>query len=83
MLSQVEGAPPTALSLPPSLLPYIPWRLETPVRRTVPFEAAIVGGGSGDNERLVDFGKGEEGAKNLADVVAIRRGAIEHFGSAK
>ena len=72
MLSHVEDASP-----------YVPWRFETAIRWTVPFEAAIVGGGSGDNERLVDFGKGEEGAENLADVVAIHRGAIEHLGSAK
>ena len=61
----------------------VPWRLEAAVRREVPFEAGIVCGGSGDNERVVDFGKGKEGAEDLAHVVAVQRGAIEHFGSAK
>ena len=63
-------------------VPALPWRFEAAVCRQVPFEAAIVGGGGGENERVADFGEGEKGAKNLADIVAVQRGAIEHFGSA-
>ena len=74
------------LKLVVHLIPYaraLPWRLEAAVCREVSFEAAVVGGGSPYNERVADFGEAEEGAENLADVVAIQRGAIEHFGSAK
>ena len=69
-------------SHPCTPVPALPWRFEAAVCRQVPFEAAIVGGGGGENERVADFGEGEKGAENLADIVAVQRGAIEHFGSA-
>ena len=45
--------------------------------------AAAGGGGSGGGEGVVDPGKREERAEDLPDVVAVRRRAIEHLGSAE
>ena len=45
--------------------------------------AAGGGGGSSGGESVVDPGKREERAEDLPDIVAVRRRAIEHLGSAK